>query len=69
VDLFADGALVHDPGAGAGLRSYPGVGAALDVPLPRRLLLGVEWGYGIKARDSDGREGTHVVKVTGVKVF
>jgi len=69
VDLFADEAFVHDPGAGPGLRSYPGVGAALEVPLPRRLLVAVEWGYGIKARDTAGREGAHVVKVTGLKVF
>jgi hypothetical protein len=69
VDLFADEAFVHDPSAGPGLRSYPGVGAALEVPLPRRWLMAVEWGYGIKARDTDGRGGTHVVKVTGIKVF
>lgn len=69
LDAFADTAFVHDPGAGRGLRNYPGVGVALEVPLPRRLLLAVEWGYGIKARDSDGGEGTHVVKVTGFKVF
>jgi hypothetical protein len=69
IDLFADEAFVHDPAAGPGLRSYPGVGAALEVPLPRRWLLAVEWGYGIKARDTSGREGTHVVKLTGIKVF
>jgi hypothetical protein len=69
VDLFADEAFVHDPSVGPGLRSRPGVGAALEVPLPDRWLMAVEWGYGIKARDADGREGTHVVKVTGIKVL
>jgi hypothetical protein len=29
----------------------------------------VEYGYGVKARNTDGSEGTHVVKLTGFKIF
>ena len=32
-------------------------------------LLAVEYGYGFKARNTDGSEGTHVVKITGFKIF
>ena len=42
---------------------------AAGVPLPRRMLLAVEYGYGFKARNTDGSEGTHVVKITGFKIF
>ncbi|HSL21430.1 MAG TPA: hypothetical protein VK886_07840 [Vicinamibacterales bacterium] len=69
LDGFADAALVRDPGFGRGHRTYPGVGAAVEVPGPLGLLLGAEWGYGIKGLNSDGSEGTHVVRVTAYKVF
>ena len=69
LDGFADYAAVRDPGFGDGLRSYPGVGAAVELALPRRLLVGVEWGYGFEARNTDGSRGTHVVRVSGVKLF
>ena len=69
LDGFFDYAAVHDPGFGRGLRSYPGVGAALEVPLPQRMLVAVEWGYGFEARNTDGSRGTHVIKVSGFKVF
>jgi hypothetical protein len=69
LDVFADYAAVRDPGFGHDLRHYPGFGAAAEVPLPRRLLVAVEWGYGVNARNTDGSAGTHVVRVSGVKVF
>jgi hypothetical protein len=69
IDGFADCAAVHDPGFGPGLRAYPGVGAAVEVPLPKRLLLAVEWSYGFAGRNADGTTGTRVVKVSGFKMF
>ena len=69
VDGFFDYAAVRDPGLGPAVKSFPGVGAAVEIPLPRRVLLAVEYGYGIKARNTDGSEGTHVVKITGFKIF
>jgi hypothetical protein len=69
LDAFADYALVRDPGFGPALRGYPGFGGAVEVPLPRRMLVAVEWGYGVNARNTDGSRGTHVVRVSGVKVF
>ena len=54
VDGFFDYAAVRDPGFGRAVKSYPGLGAAVEMPLPRRMLLAVEYGYGIKARNTDG---------------
>jgi hypothetical protein len=69
VDGFFDYAAVRDPGFGRAVKSYPGLGAAVELPLPRRILLAVEYGYGVKARNTDGSEGTHVLKITGFKIF
>jgi hypothetical protein len=69
LDAFFDVAAVRDPGFGRAVQSYPGLGTALEVPLPRRILLAVEYGYGFKARNTDGSQGTHVVKITGFKIF
>lgn len=69
LDGFADLALVRDPGFGPGLRRYPGLGAALEAPAPFGTLLSLEWGYGLQGIDSDGRRGTHVVRLSGYKVF
>jgi len=69
LDGFFDWAWVHDPGFGHGLRSYPGVGTAAEIPLPGRFLVAVEWGYGFKARNANGMEGARVVKVSGFRVF
>ncbi len=69
LDSFADGALVHDPGLGRAARGHVGVGAAAEIALPRRALLVVDWGYGVQARGTDGRRGTHTVRVTAYKVF
>ncbi len=69
IDGFFDTAEVHDPGFGRGLRNYTGVGAALEAPAPFGTLLALEWGYGLRGINTDGRRGTHVIRLTGYKVF
>jgi hypothetical protein len=69
IDGFVDGAVVRDPGFGRGLRGYAGFGAALECPAPFGTLLAAEWGYGPQGVNTDGRRGTHVVRITGYKVF
>ena len=69
LDGFADTALVHDPGFGRRLRQYTGLGAALEAPAPFGTLVAVEWGYGLQGIDANGRRGTHVVRLSGYKVF
>ena len=69
LDGFADSALVHDPGFGRGLRPYTGLGAAVEAPAPFGTLISVEWGYGVHGVDSEGRRGTHVVRLSGYKMF
>jgi hypothetical protein len=69
LDAFADTAFAHDPGFGAGLRRYSGLGAGLEAPLPWRALLAAEWGYGFEGRDRDGDRGTHVLRATVYKIF
>ena len=69
IDAFADTAAVHDPGFSQGLRNYTGFGTALEAPAPFRTLLALEWGYGLRGVNTDGSQGTHVVRLTGYKVF
>jgi hypothetical protein len=69
LDFFADTAEVHDPGFGPGLRNYTGFGAAVEAPAPFGTLVAVEWGYGVQGIDTKGRRGTHVVRISGYKVF
>lgn len=69
LDGFADTAVVRDPGFGRGLRNYTGFGAAVEAPAPFGTLLALEWGYGVRGVNADGRMGTHVVRITGYKVF
>jgi hypothetical protein len=69
LDGFADHALVRDPGFGSGLRHYTGLGAALESPAPFGTLMSLEWGYGLQGIDTDGRRGTHVVRLSGYKMF
>jgi hypothetical protein len=69
LDGFADCAAVRDPGFGPRVRGYPGVGAAVEVPLPNRFLVAAEWAYGFEARTTTGSRGTRVFKVSGFKVF
>jgi hypothetical protein len=69
LDGFVDAALVRDPGFGSRDRGYAGVGAAVEMPAPFGLLTGVEWGYGLQGRNTDGSRGTHVMRVTAFKIF
>lgn len=69
VDAFADSAMVRDPGFGGGLRNDTGIGGAIEAPAPFGTLVAVEWGYGFRGVNADGRVGTHVIRVTGYKVF
>jgi hypothetical protein len=69
LDGFADVALVRDPGFGRNLRQYTGLGTAVEAPAPFGMLLSLEWGYGVQGVDTDGRRGTHVVRLSGYKVF
>ena len=50
-------------------RSYPGVGAAAEVPIGPGWLAAAEWGYGVKGVNTNGTIGTHVVRVTAYKMF
>lgn len=69
LDGFADIALVRDPGFGRRAQTYTGLGAAAEVPAPFGTLLAVEWGYGFQGVNSDGRQGTQVVRISGYKMF
>ena len=69
IDGFGDLAVVRDPGFGARPRTYPGVGAAVEVAGPFRTLWSAEWGYGFRALRSDGEYGTQAVRVTGYRTF
>ncbi|HUG54580.1 MAG TPA: hypothetical protein VMR21_13315 [Vicinamibacteria bacterium] len=69
LDGFADAALVRDPTAAAGVQRHLGVGAAVEAALPGRILLTVDWGFGLDARDREGRRGTHVVRITAFKIL
>lgn len=69
LDGFADTAYVRDPGFGRGARSYAGLGAAIEAPAPFGTLVAVEWGYGLQGIDADGGRGTHVIRVSGFKMF
>ena len=69
LDGFLDTAFVHDPGLANGLTRLTGIGAALEAPAPFGTLIAAEWGYGLEGRRSDGRRGTHVIRITGYKVF
>lgn len=69
VDGFVDAAAVRDPGFGDALRGYPGIGAAIETAGPLRTLWSVDWGYGFKARRSDGRLGTQALRITAFRTF
>jgi hypothetical protein len=68
-DVFADTAEVHDPGFGPGFRNYTGFGAAVEAPAPFGTLVAVEWGFGVQGVNTTGGRGTHVVRISGYKVF
>jgi hypothetical protein len=69
LDGFADMAFVRDSGFGRGVSRFTGIGAAVEAPAPFGTLVAAEWGYGIQGVNADGRRGTHVVRITGYKVF
>jgi hypothetical protein len=69
VDGFLDTALVRDRGYGTGYRSYTGAGAAIEAPLPYGILGAVEWGFGFRGVNGDGSLGTHVIRVSALKIF
>lgn len=69
IDGFLDTAQVRDPGFGSRARNYTGFGAALEAPAPFHMLAAIEWGYGIRGIDTNGRAGTQVIRVTAYKVF
>ena len=69
IDGFADAAYVRDPGFGRRHRHYTGLGAAVEVPAPFGMLAAVEWGYGFRGLNQDGRQGTQVFRVSGYKMF
>ena len=69
LDGFADYAVVHDPGLRRGYSRFAGFGSAVEVPAPMGTLVAVEWGYGVQGIDRDGGRGTHVVRISGFKVF
>jgi hypothetical protein len=69
LDGFLDTAWVRDPGFGPGSRNYTGIGGAVEVPAPFGTLLAAEWGYGLRGIDAEGGQGTHVIRISGYKVF
>ncbi len=69
LDGFADTAQVRDPGFGPGFRNFTGFGAAVEAPAPFGTLVAAEWGFGLQGVNNNGRRGTHVVRISGYKVF
>jgi len=69
LDAFLDSALVRDRGFGGGSRNYTGAGLAIEAPAPFGLLTAVEWGYGFRGVNADGRRGTQVIRISAFKVF
>jgi hypothetical protein len=69
LDGFADLAVVRDPTISRRSEAYPGVGAAVELPGPLRTLWSVDWGYGFRARRTDGGTGTHALRITAYRVF
>ena len=68
LDGFGDLAIVRGPDDGQG-HIYPGFGAAVEAPAPFGWLLAAEWGYGPRGVNANGTPGTHVIRITGYKVF
>jgi hypothetical protein len=68
LDGFADLGIARAPDDGRS-RVYPGLGAAVELPAPFGWLLAAEWGYGVRGVNANGTTGTHVVRITGYKMF
>jgi hypothetical protein len=69
LDGFLDTAAVRDAAYDGRVRNYTGIGAAIEAPAPFGLLVAVEWGYGFRGVNADGRSGTQVVRVSAFKIF
>ena len=70
LDGFVDAAARPRPHRGKrASQGHLGTGAAVEMALPGRILLNVDWGFGFEARGRDGHRGTHVVRVTAYKVL
>ena len=70
LDGFADtAARARSRHSARGLRNFTGFGAAVEAPAPFGSLLAIEWGFGLQGIDTDGRRGTHVLRISGYKVF
>jgi hypothetical protein len=69
LDAFLDSAAVRDAAYGGRVRNYTGIGAAVEAPAPFGTLVTVEWGFGFRGVNTDGRLGTQVVRVSAFKIF
>jgi hypothetical protein len=69
LDAFLDAAAVRDAAYGGRVRRYTGVGAAIETAAPFGTLVALEWGYGFRGVNTDGRLGTQVVRISAFKVF
>src|SRR4029453_8577774 len=69
IDGFADGAVLRARVFARGGSRFAGIGAAVEAPAPFGTLVAAEWGYGVQGVDSKGGRGTHVVRISGYKVF
>lgn len=68
-DGFLDTAVVRDSAYGGRLRNYTGAGGAVETAAPFGTLLAIEWGYGFRGVNTDGRLGTQVLRVSAFKIF
>ncbi len=69
LDAFFDSAAVRDAAYGRRVRNYTGAGGAIEAPAPFGTLVAVEWGYGFRGVNTDGRLGTQVVRISAFKIF
>ena len=68
LDGFGDLGFARGPDDRRG-RVYPGLGAAVEAPAPFGWLVAAEWGYGPRGVNTNGTLGTHVIRITGYKMF
>jgi hypothetical protein len=68
-DAFLDSAAVRDAAYGGRVRNYTGAGGAIEAPAPFGTLIAIEWGYGFRGVNTDGRLGTQVVRISAFKIF
>jgi hypothetical protein len=68
LDGFADLGIVRGPDDSRS-HLYPSLGGALEVPAPSGWLIAAEWGYGPRGVNANSTKGTHVVRVSGYKMF